>query len=136
VSFRNAFGIYQALRQHLEASDKPLTCVELFDYPDVKKLAADANRVSDYLGHMYRRGLLSRVSAPKDDSSMARFAYSWKNPKAKAPVARIMQPRLVVNNPSSNGATPAKPNITVSEDGSETTVDLPHLTITFRVKAE
>lgn len=137
MSFRNAFGIYQALKQRLESSSRPLTCVELFDFPEIKKMAPDANRVSDYLGHMYRRGLLSRTNAPKGDNSMARYAYAWKNPKASAPQARVMQPRLVVNNAQPNGELSTgevKPNVTVSEDGRETTIDLPHITITFKVK--
>jgi hypothetical protein len=38
MSFRNAFGIYQAIEQLLKASDTPLTCVDLFDSPDIRQV--------------------------------------------------------------------------------------------------
>lgn len=132
MSFRNAFGIYHVLKQHLEASDQPLTCVDLYDHPDVRALVDDANRVSDYLGHMYRRGLLARHPAPKDGTSMARFAYSWKNPKLKVPAQRNVAPRLQLVNPKGNGG--GKPNINIEETESGVTIDLPHFTVTIRAK--
>lgn len=130
MSFRNAFGIYHILKQHLEAAARPLTCVDLYDEADVRGLVDDANRVSDYLGHMYRRGLLSRHPAPKDGTSMARFAYSWKNPKLKAPVQRNVAPRLQLVERASS----AKPNVSIEQIEGGVKVDLSDFTITIKSK--
>ena len=52
-------GIYKILEDLLRASgDTPLTCVDLYNDPKVRKHATDANKVSDFLGHMWRLGLL------------------------------------------------------------------------------
>lgn len=75
---KSEFGIYGVLERYLRAAKDPLTCVDLFAKNDVKKFAANANKVSDYLGHMWRRGLLDRFYAPKDSTTMARYAYLWK----------------------------------------------------------
>ena len=54
-------GIYAILEQLLRATSEPLTCVDLFDrIPGVKRYAGAPNRISDYVGHMWRRGLLQR----------------------------------------------------------------------------
>ncbi len=47
-------GIYAILEKLLRATNenKPLTCTDLFDDPEVKKYADFPNRVSDYIGHM------------------------------------------------------------------------------------
>lgn len=130
MSFRNAFGIYHVLKQHLEQANRPLTCVDLYDHEDVRALAEDANRVSDYLGHMYRRGLLARHPAQKGGSSMARYAYSWKNPKAAAPAQRHAQPRLSLVERSKD----AKPSIAIEETNEGVVIDLQDFTITIRRK--
>ena len=70
--------IYKALEKHLQTIPEPLTAPELYEFPEVQVHAADANDVSDYLGHMWRRGLLSRYPAPPRGASMARWAYKWK----------------------------------------------------------
>ncbi len=130
MSFRNAYGIYHVIREHLEAAQGPLTCVDLFDSPDVKKFAVDANRVSDYLGHMYRRGLLDRHPAPRLDNSSARFAYSWKQPDKATPQQRTPQPRLsLVNNRSD------KPTVKVVEnDDGSLTFELSDFFVTVKCK--
>ena len=54
-------GIYAILEQLLRATSESLTCVDLFEkIPDVKRYAETPNRISDYVGHMWRRGLLQR----------------------------------------------------------------------------
>lgn len=140
MSFRNAFGIYQVIEQLLKASDRPLTCVDLFDSPEVKRYADDANRVSDYLGHLYRRQLLKRFPAPKDGSSMARYAYMWKDPKLGSPAQRHVQPRLFVAKPqqSHNGdqqhTVLSRPNIEITDGGGVVTIELPNAVLTIRTK--
>lgn len=70
--------IYEALEKYLRAATEPITCVDLLDHPDVSAITKDANRISNYLGHMWRKGLLQRHAAPPSELSMARFAYTWK----------------------------------------------------------
>lgn len=131
MSFRNAFGIYHVLKQHLENATDPQTCVDLFDHQDVKQFAEDANRVSDYLGHMFRRGLLTRTAAPRTDSSAARYAYLWKNAKAEAPKQRNVQPRLEIV--QEGRRTKNEVQITEHPDGS-ISVELSAVTITIKPK--
>ena len=138
MSFRNAFGIYQVLKQHLEHADHPLTCVDLFEQQDVRSLVEDANRVSDYLGHMWRRGLLSRYPAPKDGNTMARYAYSWKDPKKQAPAQRNPTPQLRVL-PTARTAAAAAPvaqkqQMSVEQTDAGIVIDLPNLTLTIKTK--
>ena len=58
----NKSGIYQLLENRLKATgETPLTCGELYEFPEIRELARDANRVSDYLGHMWRRGVASTL---------------------------------------------------------------------------
>jgi hypothetical protein len=73
--------IYIVLERLLKAAgDSPQTCVDLFDASgEVRELVGSggANRVSDYLGHMWRRGLVSRFYAAQT-TARARYAYTWK----------------------------------------------------------
>lgn len=77
--------IYSLLEAHLRAAKKPLTCVDMLEFEDVKEFTEDANRISNYLGHMWRKKLLRRHTALPSDLSMARFAYSW-DPESHSPV--------------------------------------------------
>lgn len=136
MRIRDAFGIYHVLETQLKQASKPLTCVDLFDHPDVKKFADSVNRVSDYLGHMYRRGLLGREPAPKTTNSQARWGYFWKN-RNEIVAVKAPTPEPV----SSESALPApirkilsKPNIEISDNGGVVYIDLPELTITIRTK--
>lgn len=136
MRIRDAFGIYHVLETQLKQSDRPLTCVELFDHPDVKRFADSVNRVSDYLGHMYRRGLLGREPAPKTTNSQAKWGYFWKNR------AEVVAAKTATSTPVSSEPTlPAplrkilsKPNIEISDNGGVVFIDLPELTITIRTK--
>jgi hypothetical protein len=99
MSLKNAFGIYQVIEKILKASKKPLTCVELFDFEEIRQYAEDTNKVSDYLGHMFRRGLLRREPVSKGSAGAARFAYTWKDPKLGTPIVpRSSHNRLNVVN--------------------------------------
>jgi hypothetical protein len=88
---KSEFGIYSVLERHLKAASQPLTCVDLFAKNDVKKFATSANKVSDYLGHMWRRGLLDRFYAPKESTSMARYGYLWKEQPTQAEPEPVVQ---------------------------------------------
>jgi hypothetical protein len=145
-NLRSAFGIYHVLENILKETDQPLTCVDLFDKPDVRKFADTANRVSDYLGHMYRRELLDRIPAPKTANSQARWAYIWKGklgfrptevvplkkPEAAPPEVPAAQPAAEIK--VQQGKILEKPNIEITQNGELVTIDLPALTITIRTK--
>lgn len=140
MRIRDAFGIYHVLETILKRSDRPLTCVELYDNPDVRKFADSTGRVSDYLGHMYRQGLLGREPAPKTPNSQARWGYFWKNRSEVQPkVVQMTAPPA--NEPTSGGnVVPlqrkvlSKPNIEISDNGGTVVIELAELTITIKTK--
>lgn len=135
MRIREAVGIYHVLENRLKQSETPLTCVELFDDPDVKKFADSAARVSDYLGHMYRRGLLGREPAPKSLHSQARWGYYWKNrAEVVSSAAKVTAPAPVVQDVAPVRKVLSKPNIEISDNGGTVVIDLPELTITIRSK--
>jgi hypothetical protein len=47
------------------------------------------DRVSDTLGFMWRRGLLTRYPAPRTEKSFARYAYVWDEKDNSKPVEPI-----------------------------------------------
>jgi hypothetical protein len=151
-NIRTAFGIYHVLEVLLKETGQPLTCVDLYDKPEVRKFADSANRVSDYLGHMWRRELLDRVPAPKTVNSQARWAYIWKGKLGHKPPELV---KLAKPEEATQDAVPAtqpeqlptkvsavaksetilnKPEITITNNGELVTIDLPALTITIRTK--
>lgn len=135
MRIREAISIYHVLEQRLRQSQTLLTCVALFDDPDVKKFADSAARVSDYLGHMYRRGLLGREPAPKSLHSQARWGYFWKNrDEIVVPAAKVAVPTQPTPEVASVRKVLSKPNIEISDNGGTVVIDLPELTITIRSK--
>ena len=71
-------------RNEIVEAQKPITCVDLMDDPDFrataiaeygKDIRVTTNKVSDALGLMWRRNLLVRYPAPRETSSLARYAY-------------------------------------------------------------
>lgn len=50
------------------------------------------NKLSDTLGFMWRRGLLTRYPAPRGELSFARFAYSWASNSKDEPAGPISPP--------------------------------------------
>lgn len=148
-------GIYHVLEHLIKASHKPLTSVEVHDHPEVREIVGTGqegvDKVSDYLGHMYRRNLLARV--PSRGIGMAKWAYYWRDPKvgsAAVPVQRVAQPRLVVRKfedgaaanhvaemaelQKNNGVVFEKPSVKISEEGRNIVIDLPRLRITIAAK--
>jgi hypothetical protein len=72
--------IYTELERVLRATgDTPITAVHIFEADaKVRELAGNANRLSDYLGHMWRRGVVQRYYAA-NDKTRSRYAYTWKD---------------------------------------------------------
>lgn len=124
-------GIYAILEKLLKKTTEPLTCVDLFDHSEVRSRVQTSNRVSDYLAHMWRRGLLQRWTAPSNLATKARFAYTWKAAKEAAPVPDKVKPlpeMKVLRNPLS------KPNILVTEEDDRITIELEEFSIIIQSK--
>lgn len=130
MAIKSEAGIYQVLEDAIRTSkDEPLTCVDLFELAAVRKHAADANKVSDFLGHMWRRGLLQRWYAPKESRAKARYAYTWleenTDPKPAEPITRIV---------SSTAQHMSKPQVTITEEEQRVILDFPQFTIIVQRK--
>lgn len=120
----NENGLFPALEAALKAASEPLDCQALFDIPEIKAHAASVNRVSDYLGGLWRKGLVVRLPAPKDSSSRARWMYEWKGSKGPRLHAVEYTPRILAD----------RPTVLITEEGSVITVELPNLIISIRQK--
>lgn len=133
MSQQNEEGLFQVLEKELRKSDEPLDCVMLFDKASVRRHADTVNRVSDYLGNLWRKGLVLRVPAPKG-SGKARWMYVWKN---KGPVERPkpdLSQAIAFDERVNNLLH--KPNLTVSEDGKTVTIETPFMRIIVEQKSE
>lgn len=72
-------SVYIKLEKALKQAKQPLTCIDLFDKPEIRSSVKDTDQVSNHLGYMFRRGLLTRVPAPRAGVKTARYAYSWRS---------------------------------------------------------
>lgn len=114
-------GLFNALEKILRETGEPMDCNQLFEKPEVREYAATANRVSDYLGGLWRKGLVTRLPSSSEGSSRARWMYQWKE-SAPIGVGVEYAPRLLVD----------RPNVIISEEGKSIMLQMPHLTITIR----
>jgi hypothetical protein len=126
MKIRDSFGIYHALEVQLKKSAQPVTCVDLIEVPEIRAFTDSVSRLSDYLGHMYRQGLLARTPAPKMPNSQARYAYYWKKRSevtlAPAPVSapvHVDAPQTILS----------KSSIEIRDDGKSVVIDLPFMRI-------
>lgn len=114
------------LREATEALD----CNQLYDMQQVRAVAPSANRVSDYLGILFRKGKVSRTQNERSDSvaGRARWAYVWKDkqlPEWKRPREVVdYKPKAILD----------RPNIYITEDGGHISIELPHLSIVIKSK--
>jgi hypothetical protein len=119
-----------AIEAVLKYATEPLDCNQLFDMQEIRSAAPSANRVSDYLGILFRKGKVSRVANERSDtvSGRARWAYVWKNkelPEWKRPKEVIdYKPKAIL----------ARPSIYITEDGDNINIELPHLSIVIKKK--
>lgn len=101
MAVRSKRDIYNILEKHLRAVAEPLTVTALMDIKEIRDEAltefADGktdsasvvqatNKLSDTLGFMWRRNLLTRYPAPKETHSFARFAYIWDQQRDSKPI--------------------------------------------------
>lgn len=126
---RTEEGLYQALEDELKHSAEPLSCTELFDRASIREHAASANRVSDYLGNLWRKGVVTRVAAPAGTNTRSRWLYAWKGrrvpPKpSSAEGINFEDKRLILQ----------RPNIEISEAGSSILIELQNLVITIKAR--
>lgn len=111
----------------LKEATEPLDCNDLYDMAAIKEVAPSANRVSDYLGVLFRRGLLSRVPSDRSDpNSRARWKYLWKGRPLPAWRKELepetYKPKAILD----------RPNIYISDEGANIVIQLPGLSITIK----
>lgn len=122
----NPDGLFPVLEAILKASNEPLDCQALYDMPEVRAHAASVNRVSDYLGGLWRKGLVVRLPAPKDSKSRARWMYEWKGDRGPKLHTHALEyaPRVLAD----------RPTCLITEEGNVITMEFPHLIISIRQK--
>lgn len=125
----NESGLFKILEGILRDATEPVTCNELYDMPAVRKHAASANRVSDYLGNLWRKGLLTRLPAPRTDRSSARWMYQWKG--RTEPIHAVAYEPIEYK---PKGMLYSKPTMEITEEGGVITIELTSMTITIRPK--
>lgn len=121
--------LFPAIEAVLRNANEPLDCNQIFRIPEVNQIAPSANRVSDYLGILFRRGMVSRVPSDRSDGSKSRWKYVWRNkdiPAIKQHALKVVDyaPKAILD----------RPNIYISEDGVNINIELPHLSITIKKK--
>lgn len=122
--------LFPAIEAVLKDATEPLDCNQLFDMQPIRANAPSANRVSDYLGVLFRKGKVSRVASERSDavSGRARWAYVWKAkelPQWKQPKDIVdYKPKAILDRPS----------IYITEDGDNINIELPHLSIVIKKK--
>ena len=101
TGIRSDKEIYRVLEAALKKTDKPVTCVDLMDDPTIRATAlaeygedlrVTTNKVSDALGLMWRRNLLTRYPAPRENSTFTRYAYIWDKSKDTITPAPVPSP--------------------------------------------
>lgn len=120
----NETGLFPALEAALKAASQPLDCQALYDMPAIREHAASVNRVSDYLGGLWRKGLVVRLPAPKDSNNRSRWMYEWKGHKGPALYGVEYTPRILAD----------RPTMLITEEGSVVTLEFPNLIISIRQK--
>lgn len=121
----NETGLFPALEAALKAASEPLDAHALYDMASIKEHAASANRVSDYLGGLWRKGSVVRSPAPANGTSRSRWVYEWKGQKGPKlfshPVIEYA-PRVLAD----------RPTVLITEEGNVITLEFPNLIISIR----
>ena len=121
----NGDGLFPALEAALKAASEPMDCQTLYDLPEVKAKATSVNRVSDYLGNLWRKGLVTRLAAPRMDNNRSRWMYEWKGqkgPRFRDAIDYI--PRVIAD----------RPTCLITEEGNVITLEFPNLIVSIRQK--
>ena len=116
--------LFQALELALQEASRPLNCHDLFAFPEVKRFATSPNRVSDYLGGLWRKGLVTRLPDSKSGDGRTRWRYQWKDGGKGLGESNVNKGQVVNDRPS----------VVISEDGMIVTIELPNIVISIRQK--
>lgn len=144
MKVRSTREIYTVIEEALEkAGGTPKTCTELYEecsdipnHPDLarrnddfktpeEKRRSEINRLSDYLGHMWKREVIERHMAPPSAVGLARYAYTLKR--------KAWEPKLVPA-PEKPKIIESKPRMTVTETEKGITIDLDSIQIFIKAK--
>ena len=120
----NETGLFPALEAALKAASQPLDSQAFYDMPSIREHAASVNRVSDYLGGLWRKGVVVRLPAPKIEGSRSRWLYEWKGQKGPALYGTEYTPKILAD----------RPTLLITEEGGSVTIELPNLIISIRQK--
>lgn len=126
---RRPQGLFLVLEKELKAAKEPVTCVDLWDSPEVREHAQSINRVSDYLGNLWRKGKARRHVAPKTENSEARYAYEWNYGST---VNVSTGERISAVTDHSVRTLLQHPQVEIVEEGKQITITLPKLSIVIR----
>jgi len=124
-------GLYSALEKVLREKGTAMDCVELFDIPEVRDHAASANRVSDYLGSLWRKGLCTRIPSPGGDKSRAKWMYQWK---ARADDSKVIPGPVIPGMEYAPKLLIDRPLLQITEEGHTIQLTTPHLTILIKTR--
>lgn len=127
MAIKSEAEIYRILEGYLKSTDTPLSSSTLWEHADVQAHARSAEKVSDYLGLMWRRNLLQRWNTPATATSRARYAYTWKDESSDLP-APIAQKLKDVSTPHKRG------NVVITEDNDRVVLDFDKFTIIVQAK--
>lgn len=119
-------GLFPALEAALKAATDPMSCSDLLDMAEIREHDVDQRRISDYLGNMWRKGLLIRTPAPKDLKSKARWRYEWKGNRGPKLHEHAFEytPKVIADRPS----------MLITEEGNVITLEFQNLIISIRQK--
>ncbi len=121
----NESGLIPALEAALRAASVPMDAQTLFDMASIKEHAASSARVSDYLGNLWRKGLVVRLPAADLGKGKPRWMYEWKGQRgAKYLDAVEYTPKVLADRPS----------VLITEEGNVITLEFPNLIIQVRQK--
>lgn len=122
--------IYKIIEQHLKDSKEPLSSTDLWAFDDVRANARSPEKVSDYLGLMWRRGMLQRWHTPKTSLSRSLYAYSW----AEHETQQHHEPVVALKPLSAVPQTYKKSNVVITEEENRIVLDFDKFTLTIQAK--
>ena len=127
-------SLFELLEEILKGADQPLTCIKIYERQDVRALTASSNRVSDYLGALWRKGKATRSVAIPDKNDGSRWAYSWRHTMKEDKPGFDNVVQLVHEGPPRAKLLADKPNVTVNELDGAITIEFAGFVVTVRPK--
>lgn len=131
---RSEEGLYGALESALQVAKEPLDCTTLFKIPSVCEHAPTVNRVSDYLGNLWRKGVVLRIPAPRLEGTRAQWLYAWKDKGIAKGQAKKKPWDLRKAIPYHPGveAVLNRPTMEITEEDGTVVLTLPSILITIK----